>query len=242
MGSRPLRIGLTTDTFSAHLETDRECAGAAEQAAQVLVDLGHTVEVVAPPRYDLGAEEWEYGPPSGSHFTQVARLLDKAAKAVGRPITEADVGPQLWAAAEYGRTVPLIQQLEFSEALQRHTLAFDLWWADSGIDVLVTPTVPVLPPPITDYLPPPHGTFEIPADNPLIGIAGNGPLIGFTQLYNWTGQPAISLPLAESERGLPIGVQLAAARMRDDVLLRLAYDLEQALPWDERRPAVCAST
>src|SRR5207248_11173030 len=129
----------------------------------------------------------------GPHFTQVARLLDKVAKVVGRPITEADVGPQLWAAAELGRRASFISLLEFSEAVQRHTVAFDTWWETSGIDVLVTPTVPVLPPPITDYLPPPHGTFEIPADIPLAGIAVNGPFIGFTQIFNWTGQPAVSL-------------------------------------------------
>jgi amidase len=100
----------------------------------------------------------------------------------------------------------------------------------------------VLPPPITQYLPAPHGTFEFDPENPMAGIGLNTPLLPFTQLYNWTGQPAISLPLAESESGLPIGIQLAAARMRDETLLRLSYDLEEALPWADRRPMVCASS
>ena len=239
--SRPLRIGLTTAAFNGQNETDPEIAAAVEETGRVLENLGHNVGLVTPPKHDLGGENWEYGPPLGPHFTQVARLLDKVAKLVGRPVTEADVGPQLWAAAELGRSATLIGQLEFSEAVQRHTVAFDTWWASAGIDVLVTPTVPVLPPPITDYLPPPHGTFELDPDNPLAGIAVNGQLIGFTQIYNWTGQPAISLPLAMSASGLPIGVQLATARMRDDVLLQLSYDLEEAMPWAERRPAVCAS-
>lgn len=241
MRARPLRIGLTTTPFNGVVETDPEIEAATEQVARVLEGLGHKVEIVTPPAHDLGGEEWQYGPPLGPHFTQVARLLDKVAKIVGRPITEADVGPQLWAAAEFGRTATLLQQLEFSEAIQRHTVAFDTWWQTAGIDVLLTPTVPILPPPITDYLPPPHGTFVIPDDNPLAGIAINGVCIGFTQIFNWTGQPAISLPLAMSASGLPIGVQLAAARMRDDVLLQLSYDLEQAMPWDLRRPAVCAT-
>ncbi|HVV75611.1 MAG TPA: amidase [Mycobacteriales bacterium] len=242
MATGPLRIGLTNTPFPVGADqVDRECATAAEATLAALEELGHHVEVVDTYRYDLTVEEWTYGPPLGAHFTQMARLMDRAAKLTGRTITEADVGPQMWACAEIGRNTQLIQQLEFSEVLQRHTLGFDEWWARSGLDVLVTPTIPMVPPPIRDYLPPPHGTFEIPADNPLAGIGVNGLLIPFTQLFNWTGQPAISLPLAESNGGLPIGVQLVAARMQDEVLLRLGYELEEAMPWSQRRPAVCAS-
>jgi amidase len=55
-----------------------------------------------------------------------------------------------------------------------------------------------------------------------------------------TGQPAVSLPLGVSSDGLPIGVQLAAQALREDVLLRVAAQLEEAMPWADRRPAVCA--
>ncbi|HVT63527.1 MAG TPA: amidase [Mycobacteriales bacterium] len=242
MDSRPLRIGLTNTPFPVGMdEVDAECAAAAERTLAMLEQLGHHVEVVDTYRYDLSTEEWAYGPPLGAHFTQMARLIDKASKLTGHEITEPDVGPQMWACAEIGRSSSLIGQLEFSEVLQKHAVGFDTWWAESGLDVLVTPTIPMLPPPMSEYLPPPHGTFEIPVDNPLAGIGVNGLLIPFTQLYNWTGQPAISLPLAESANGLPIGVQLAAARMQDEMLLRLSYDLEEAMPWAQRRPVVCAS-
>jgi amidase len=240
--ARPLRIGLSTTAFNDNVVTDPEIAAATEHVARVLEGMGHHVEVVSPQKNDLGNHEFTYGPPTGTHFTQIARLLDKVGKKVGRPVTEADVGPQLWAAAELGRQASLLQLLEFSEAVQAETVAFDLWWEAAGIDVLLTPTVGVLPPPITQYLPAPHGTFEFDPENPMAGIGLNTPLLPFTQLYNWTGQPAISLPLAESESGLPIGIQLAAARMRDETLLRLSYDLEEALPWADRRPMVCASS
>ena len=238
---RRLRIGLTTTAFNALIETDGECAGATEQVADLLRGLGHRVDLVAPPRHNLAEEEWEYGAPAGPHFTQVARLLDKVGKLVGRPVTEGDVGPQLWACAEAGRNTPFIQLLEFAEVVQRHTVAFDKWWQDAGIDVLLTPTVSVLPPPIADYLPPPLGTFEFDPENPLGAFAGIAPLTAYTQIFNWTGQPAISLPLATSTGGLPIGVHLASARNRDDLLLRLSFELEQAMPWAGRRPAVCAT-
>jgi amidase len=54
------------------------------------------------------------------------------------------------------------------------------------------------------------------------------------------GQPAISLPLSQSESGLPIGVQFVAPYGREDLLLRVAARLEQAMPWKTRTPAVFA--
>jgi amidase len=63
----------------------------------------------------------------------------------------------------------------------------------------------------------------------------------FTAGFNSSGQPAISLPLHWSEDGLPIGVQLVAAYGREDVLIRVAAQLEQAQPWADRHPSVTAA-
>ena len=59
-----------------------------------------------------------------------------------------------------------------------------------------------------------------------------------TQIFNQTGQPAISLPLHMSPDGLPIGVQLSAQYGDEATLLRLAAQLEQAAPWIDRKPPV----
>jgi amidase len=61
-------------------------------------------------------------------------------------------------------------------------------------------------------------------------------LATFTTPFNITGQPAVSLPLHWNDAGLPIGVQLVAAYGREDVLLRLAAQLETAQPWANRHP------
>jgi amidase len=61
-----------------------------------------------------------------------------------------------------------------------------------------------------------------------------------TELFNQTGQPAISLPLHVSPQGLPIGLQLSAAMGREDLLIRIAAQLEEAHPWGARRPLVVA--
>ena len=67
------------------------------------------------------------------------------------------------------------------------------------------------------------------------------PLAIFTAGFNTSGQPAISLPLSWNADGLPIGVQLVADYGREDLLIRVASQLEQARPWAERRPPVSAA-
>ena len=63
-------------------------------------------------------------------------------------------------------------------------------------------------------------------------------MVAFTAPFNITGQPAISLPLHQSVEGLPIGMQLVGAPAREDLLIRVAAQLEQAAPWADRRPPV----
>ena len=82
------------------------------------------------------------------------------------------------------------------------------------------------------------GTFDSPPDNPLAGFLRAAAFTPFTPPFNVTGQPAISLPLAQTQEGLPIGVQLVAAYGREDVLFRVAAQLEEASPWTNRCPPI----
>jgi amidase len=66
--------------------------------------------------------------------------------------------------------------------------------------------------------------------------------VPFTPVANLTGQPAISLPLAETRDAMPLGVMLTAQTLREDLLLQVAAQLERALPWQHRTPPINAAT
>jgi amidase len=89
-------------------------------------------------------------------------------------------------------------------------------------DAVLTPTL-ADPPPLV-------GHFDPTADYQQI-INRLVDWVAFTPLQNVTGDPAISLPLAESAAGLPIGMMLSVAPGRERRLLEIAYELEEARPW-----------
>ena len=63
-------------------------------------------------------------------------------------------------------------------------------------------------------------------------------LFPYTQVFNFSGQPSISLPLGESNDGLPIGMMFTARYADEATLIRLAAQLEKEAPWKDRRPRV----
>jgi amidase len=225
MADRPagLRVGIMTSAGSAPV--DPQCAAAAEEAGRLLESLGHRVEVSHPKALDdpewIGKfiELWAAGNAWSLEYWQ---------RKTGLTAGPDDVEPLTWALVEMGRSISAPQWLyarEWLQASSRRTLA---WWDEDGFDLLLTPTIAIPPPKL--------GHFDSPADNPLAGLIAAGDVVPFTPPFNVTGQPAVSLPLAWSDSGLPIGVQLVAGMGREDLLLRVAAQLEEAQPWADRRP------
>jgi amidase len=215
-----LRIGfLTRPGVGA---TDPECTAAVESAAGLLAELGHAVEETALP----ALSRLEIGPwiPAG-----IARELDRWAEQTGEPIGPDDVEPLSWSMAEVGRSLTGPGYVASAERAHAFAREVQRWWTDA--DVLLLPTCPRLPPRLGECSP------QVPVPELLRRMAV---ITTFTMPFDVTGQPAISLPLAQSHAGLPIGVQLVAGYGREDVLLRLASQLEQAAPWSARRPRLHA--
>jgi amidase len=115
------------------------------------------------------------------------------------------------------------------EKAQRWARGVAAWWTDH--DLLLTPTVTAPTPPL-GYVGPTAELTDM--------FSRMGALVGFSMPFNVTGQPAISLPLSHDPDGMPVGVQLVGAYGREDVLLRVASQLEAAHPWHDRRPPVAA--
>jgi len=89
--------------------------------------------------------------------------------------------------------------------------------------------------------PVPLGYFDYSPETRDQHVARLAEYTGFTLIANASGQPAISLPLHWNDAGLPVGVQLVARSGCEDLLLRVAAQLEAAQPWTSRIPPVHAS-
>ena len=225
-----LRIGLMTQAPGGQVEVHRDCVSAAEDAGRLLESLGHSVEASHPPALDDQQSvaafmvRWTSG---------TAVVLDFWSMRTGSQIGPDDVEPLTWALAEQGRGhsgPDYLGAVGYAQLVAR-TLAD--WWA-GGFDLLLTPTMALPPAEIGSMG---NGREE----NPMLPIVRAMPYAIFAGGFNVSGQPAISLPLHWSGEGLPIGVQLVAAYGREDLLLRVASQLEEARPWAERRPPLFAA-
>jgi len=130
-----------------------------------------------------------------------------------------------------GRGASATLYVEAGENLHRYGRRLASWW-EAGFDLLLTPTLGDPPWPIGPLGPGGGDPFEV-----MMRWTHTSP---FCTPFNISGQPAISLPLHWNREGLPIGVQLVAAYGREDVLLRVAAQLEQAFPWKDKRPPIHA--
>jgi amidase len=224
-----LRIGVMRDVPPDRgFVMDPECAAAIERAARCLVELGNSVEESYPAAMDDLNVMVQF---INVISANTARALDVCGERIGRSLTAADAEPLTWAVAERGRRIGaagLLASLEYVHAFSRRLAA---WWHD-GFDLLLTPTSAAPPPKL--------GVVSSTPEEPFRAFVRSAPYGAFTSPFNMSGQPAISLPLHWTADGLPVGVQLAAAYGREDLLLQIAAQLELAAPWKNRRPKIHA--
>jgi amidase len=161
--------------------------------------------------------------------TQMAMAVRGFGETLGREMTAADIEPVNWVLAEQAQRMTAVDYAAAQAAGWAFRRALQQWWAD-GWDLLLGPTLAEPPLPLTE--------FENNPEHPTAPMRRAGEFAAFTPPFNISGQPAISLPLYRNAEGLPIGIQLAAAYGREDVLIRVAAQLESAHPWVSDHPAI----
>jgi amidase len=223
-----LRIGLRTEAPGGLAAVDPVCVAAAEDAARLLESLGHHVEPAGPATLDEPGLLEAF---TTILITGVVHDLTELAGIAGRPVTADDVEPLTWAQYEMGLAVSAGQYVAALDLAHRWSRGVVGWWQE-GFDLLLTPTCAEPAPVLGDVFGPPEAPFH--------ALERAVPFAAFVAPFNVTGQPACSLPGFWTDAGLPIGVQLVADQYREDVLLRVAAQVEAARPWAHRRPPVHA--
>ena len=222
-----LRVGVMRSTPASLTALHPDALAAVDEAAGLLEAAGHFIEEAHPGPLDEPEYLLQYG---ALTLADVAACLDDWRARTGKPIGPDDVEIQTWAMAELGRTVSGAQLLNARQWLFAFAHRMADWW--TSYDLLLTPTMTAQPPPL--------GSFVATPEEPLAAGLAASELVPFTPAFNATGQPAISLPVATNDDGLPIGVQLVAAYGHEEVLIRVASQLEQACGWAARKPPVSA--
>jgi amidase len=224
---RPLaaEVGATPGTlrvaYDPHPGVERDaCApanrAAAEDTARLLESLGHPVEEATPPGYGEDVVLQSAAIFAANHAA--------AADLMPYPPLET-LDPWMRTMVEMGRLVSAVDYVKALDTLQemsRRTVAFF-----DDYDLFVSPTV-AAPPPIVGSM----------RDAGIERVMEFWALTPFTALWNTTGQPAVSLPLASDEDGLPVGVQIVGRPADEPTLVRIAAVLEAERPWRNRRPLI----
>jgi amidase len=221
-----LRIGFMTTVPANRHPLHSECVKAVEETAELLESLGHRVERSHPHALDEAQAAEAFMTLVDAH---TAQTIDMIGDLLGRKVEPGDVEAYTWRFVEDGRKISAGRYISAGDWVHGWSRRVAGWWAD-GFDLLLTPTIAEPPPKI--------GDLGGPGGEPMARWQRNLEVIPFTPPFNATGQPGISLPLHWSPEGLPIGLHFVAAYGREDLLVRIAAQLEQARPWKDRKPPI----
>jgi amidase len=195
-------------TTSAPADIDPDVEACVRGVASTLEELGHEVNE---------------GTPDTSPFKSPLLVVITANTAVF-PFSDATLlEPLNQYIVEAAKAISAAQYVQAVNLIRAHSrIVIDFW---DHIDVLVTPTL---------TRPAPRNG-ELGAD-PTTAFDEYSDWLSFAYPYGCTGQPSITLPLGVSSQELPIGVQLVGPPLGEAVILSLAAQLEQTLPWQDRWP------
>jgi amidase len=224
-----LRVAYSTVSPSG-MPVDPACVEAVLKAVRVCEELGLSVEEAAP------AYDWQrFKSAFGDTWAFTHNFIDQMGRQTGRPVDETTVERSSLLTVERGRSLSSARvHASFGDL---HALARDVEGFFTDWDVFISP-VALTPAPrlgTIDSNSSDLASFDDWFDRLFTGLGA------FTPIYNATGQPAVSVPVHETTDNLPVGVQLVARIGDESTLIRLAAQLEQALPWAHRKPAAAVA-
>ena len=224
-----LRIALCTRLPEANAP-DAICIEAALSVAKLCEELGHHVEQAAPTISYKQTVEVCYDWYTMATYTSIEEMARNSGKI---PSAENLEQPSL-ATYEKGKAMSATHLTHRLDEATRMSLMMGEFMRQ--YDIILTPATSRAAPPIEDI------RVERFGDGDLSYWWEEGEYYTFMPLFSVTGQPAMVLPLYWTADELPLGVQFSAAIGNEGVLFRLAGQLEQARPWNRRRPRIHASS
>ena len=221
-----LRIGVIVMPFNDS-EMDPDCFRAVEHAAELCRSLGHEVEDAV-----LDIPEEVRNPLFDIVRPSTKLAIDLRAAELGRTANPEDVEPLTWRMIS-GEMPTATEYIAATRAVHTIGRYVARWFAGidgPGYDVMLTPTMAT--PPLE------LGRLSLDREDMYAQGVDVQRTVGFTSLFNASGNPAASIPLYWNEAGLPVGTQFVAPYADEAALIRLASQLEAAQPWAGRRPPV----
>ena len=219
--SRRMRVRVWRDAWDG-IPISSECLKAVEKTAALCEALGHEVIDSTPPSLNYSAFLQAY---ITVLATNITLSCNTRLQALGRALADGDLEPAMLDGYMLGQTLSAAQ---YADAIQNfHRVARVMQGTLMDADILLTPTLTQLPADIGWFAM--SGTFQAFRER-----VGN--YATFLAVFNASGQPAANVPMSISEQGLPVGIQLVAKFGREDHVLQLSAELEEAAPWADRRP------
>jgi len=222
-----LRIAFTAAAWGPY-PVDEEILKAVEKVASVCEDMGHKVEADSPP---LDFVKVNTAVMNGFGLSDAGLAED--AESMGRELSLEYLEPGTLKMIERAKNLTITEAMESFEIMRQARFIVGRFF--QKYDLLITPSLSLLPQP--------HGEFSTKRDDlePHEFWENDFRIFQHMGLFNVTGTPSISLPLGQSESGLPIGVQFAAPFGGEAALIRIAAAFEEAMPWKDRLPPVHVS-